>query len=172
MISDGVHFRPMVEKVLADPFWSLDHRRRGLTFITSPISLSYFRASQAITNTANLGRYSVSIGFYGTKLTARVFEFADNLWVERYIHPHVDTEGSICFGNAKPAASVAAASIDLPSFMSIIKDVLTIYNDDNPYRNLYQWDSSNSDYCATNDPNAEEEPEEDYDRDEEYDENN
>lgn len=168
MMSDGVHFRPMVEKVLVDPFWSLDNRRRGLVFITQPVSLSYFRADQAVTNTANFGRLSVIVSFNRSRLEVRVDEYSDNLWVDGFIHPHVDTEGSICFGNAKPAAVSAAAKLDLPALMSVVKDVLTTYNDDNPYRSLYHWDRASDEYNATDSPfdhEEEEEHNEDYDRD-------
>jgi hypothetical protein len=131
----GPSLSPQVQKVLDRGFYTLSSGS-GLSFVTEPITLSYYNMTQGRENVAFMGKYIVDLKFENG-FSPRVYAFLDNLSCAGCVHPHVGPTGLICFGDQQSAAETYAANLDLVSLMELIKDVLTVYCDKNPYAYLH-----------------------------------
>ena len=58
---------------------------------------------------------------------------------QAFYHPHVNTDGGICWGNAQDTASRAIVAGQLDKVMNLLKSLLTIYNGGNPYRSFEEF---------------------------------
>jgi hypothetical protein len=52
------------------------------------------------------------------------------------IHPHIDSDGHICFGEGGAAANNALANGRIIDFFDIVEAIITTYNDNSPYSSI------------------------------------
>jgi hypothetical protein len=90
-----------------------------------------------------MGRFKVVLALGREGLFVRVYEWSDNIRVADNYHPHVASDGTVCFGDAGPKAKLYASRLDFFGYMSVVKDVLTNYCDDNPYQHLHNFSGDN-----------------------------
>jgi hypothetical protein len=105
-------------------------------------------------------RFSVKLGRFEVRYTIstgdlRVLPYSDNIIVDGYYHPHVSTDGKICFGEILFTVIRYLGAADVFSVMSRVQAILMSYNDANPYVALIHFKKRGE--------NGEEEQEEDED---------
>ena len=74
----------------------------------------------------NMGRYTVT--FDPSTLDLRATTFSDNIVVDgNYIHPYISQKGSICWGTAQDAASLALSKLELANVMALLATIMGTY---------------------------------------------
>lgn len=75
--------------------------------------------------------------------------------VNGYIHPHVTTSSSICWGNIGGLVARLSGEMDLYGLYELIATFLSLYNEDDPYQRIERWDPNweesneeNEPYCS------------------------
>lgn len=148
MVQEGPPFNieRALEEIVKDGFYTIPRQNPdlGMSFITEPITLTHLNKKQGRNYVTRFGRYEVyvyphedysatSSGFF---FDAEVWPWEDNPIASDHWHPHIsngDYPGSICFGDVLPESERLRKIGDFVNFMSLIKSILTSYNDGNPY---------------------------------------
>lgn len=84
------------------------------------------------------GTYEVNFGQYAVvvrlpSLNVHINRYANTLDVNGFIHPHANSGGGLCMGNAHTAIQRAAEAQDVAKLLGLVKEILTNYNPDSPY---------------------------------------
>ncbi len=124
-----------------DPFFSVPKQNptTGISVVTAPITLTYANPKQAANIVVPMGQYEIQVLANSYGLYCRVWAYEDNPLAschDGYWHPHVGSDGAVCFGNGQEQAERLGGSGDLVGYLSLVKRVLTEYNDGNPYAGL------------------------------------
>ena len=76
---------------------------------------------------------------------------SDDNDVNGYIHPHITTNGDVCWGNIGHLVSQLTGELDLPGLFQLIHKFITTYNPSDPYQRIEYWDPNWEDdddsYC-------------------------
>lgn len=114
-----------------------------LRFITEPITCGHVNRTRGWNHYVNLGRFACDITLTNTSFSVRVKGFSNNIKTyNNYIHPHVASNGEVCWGTASDPLLKAYNQSDLSGMLGIIYSVLTQYNYDNPYVGLYRFETN------------------------------
>lgn len=120
----------MVNKVCASGFYTfLKVEGDTLHFRTKPITLTH--GDMAV----DMGRYLLSFNVVDGRVLVNV---EGRSLIEGYPHPHVSGY-EMCLGTAADTVRKAAKELDLPLLFECYQALLTSYNDESPYRSLWQF---------------------------------
>lgn len=125
-----------IRKVAASTFWKFNNfDGRVLTFVTrNPIVLLHKNPSAGIDINISMGTYRVTVDIY--TMSPRVFTSNGNIIVDGYYHPHVNSSGSVCWGNVTTIITEHMKNYRLFDLMEILAANLSNYNSGNPYVSL------------------------------------
>lgn len=134
--SEAVNNIEQINEIIANPFYEFEKVENGaLCFIAGPVVINFEKRSAKVKYDINLGYFRVSIKPTISSVIVRTYK--DNLLTSRnYYHPHVDTNGSVCWGNAFNAVKEMAATGDMLPAMSAIESLLKNYNEESPYDDI------------------------------------
>lgn len=110
-----------------------------LYFITKPIILSYKNEAAKINiDGVNFGRFYCAVNLRGGR--TKVLKYSKNIEYSGYIHPHVSSDGGVCWGNAANMVTDAYKSFNLVNILKALQVVLTTYNEASPYASIEKFD--------------------------------
>lgn len=95
------------------------------------IVLSQRSKSAGIDTTINLGMMSVRLDLRHSR--CEVYPYKKNLTAGHHYHPHIDSDGSVCWGDAYRTVGEALADWDVKVVLNLLSGLLTTYNSGNPY---------------------------------------
>lgn len=126
-------FEDLIEKVYADPFWSVSHVDKQyykVKFTSKHAVCRYVNKTQGVDMTVNFGVFQVEWRILTNDI--KVLPISDNLEVDGHHHPHI-SYGVVCWGNAKDTVVNALMAFDIASVLKVVQSILTTYNPDSPY---------------------------------------
>lgn len=71
-----------------------------------------------------------------SSLRMKCYKHKDNIQVRDGYHPHISSSGDICLGNMSELFIESRDNLDINQMFEVVFQVLTNYNDDDPYINL------------------------------------
>jgi hypothetical protein len=156
---DGTKFLDMTEEVkeiVKDGWFTLDNARTAientpgrhpcLVFNTSRVFLQWFNARASVNMKVDMGKYQVF--YYPRRNLLKVQQLEDNILVGNYFHPHVDDEGSICWGNAFDMQSRAMKEFRPSKALGALRVILETYNDESPYKDINKFNVKRNPHLA------------------------
>ncbi len=111
--------------------------QKALVFLTSKVVAKFYNKKAGIELDVNLGTFEVM--YKPTKNDLRVHQHEDNLIVDRIYHPHVDSSGSVCWGNAQQTYVQSMQNLEPSKAFLALQVILTNYNDESPFRDLFDF---------------------------------
>lgn len=101
---------------------------------TDDIVLSQRNKKAGLDQSFNLGQVSVGINL--SRGECKVVPYKNNLRYDDLFHPHVNTTGSICWGDAAEASSKALVEWRVKDLLNLLQALLITYSPSNPYTQL------------------------------------
>jgi len=138
-----------MQAILSNPFWAylglVSSSDGGVLWFntTKAIVLRYNNPATGVNAVANLGAFIVKLDMANCKVN--VFTFRGNVRPDgnSFIHPHM-RDANVCYGDMQEAVSSAWGIGDIAKVMEITHAVLTAYNHDSTYRDLVEFDDTQS----------------------------
>lgn len=123
-----------INSVLKSGFYKLEKLELDtIYFKTIPdVILEYSNKASKVDARVNLGTFTVRYNITHSFLVVESGE-RNVLANGSYIHPHVGSNGSICWGNASETIARALATRDAKTALTVLQALLTSYNHANPY---------------------------------------
>lgn len=118
--------------------------RVHINYVSNKINCGHTVRASNYDHYVNLGHFNIEITIYRSHWKAKVLPLKDNIRVRSYVHPHVDSDGEICWGTASEPVNQAYNRQDIEGILSVIHATLTQYNVENPYVNLWRFDAAPS----------------------------
>lgn len=117
-----------------DPWWQyVAIYNDEVVWLSGECHQTYFKQSAGIDVRVYLGRFflvvDMSTGVY------KVLRAMDTIGTG-HPHPHLNSNGSVCWGNVADAAHKAIISRDYATFTQLLRTLLNTYCPDNPYISL------------------------------------
>lgn len=144
--SEGLGISRDLKEVLAEGWWTLsdDPIKESISLLTPEITLTHIRERQAVNTVVNMGRLQVDIAINvkSSSFFVKIVKYDGNPLRGDYYHPHVNSGGDLCTGNMGNDLNKALAEFNLKNTTTIIKDILTNYNVDSPYAQLYKFEEA------------------------------
>lgn len=133
---------PNIEDILTgisgQGFWTLhDVRAEAIEFLSNNVILTHKNDQQGVDMTVNFGVFKL----VWTPLTSsvRLRPFVDTLNLNGYAHPHVNEDGSVCWGNAGSALVESLRKYDVKAMLALAYSLLHTYNPNSPYVRLEEF---------------------------------
>jgi hypothetical protein len=139
-----------VQDVLKEGVWVNPVIHEGHLYLNTGanIVLTLKNKSSGQDTTLDLGQLAVKISL--SDFHMRVIPYKNNIKYGNYgpsfFHPHVNSNGEICWGNAYDTALGSLQLFQLGKALRLLHAVLTQYNDESPYVHLYDLASNHSKY--------------------------
>lgn len=144
------HYFDEIQKIIDKGQWRIHFvgtDRIEFTLINDCI-LKWKDDSKKIDFTVNMGKFKLR--YHPGLNKAHVFTYKNNLIVGSKYHPHVDGNGSVCWGNATEAITTALRCFDIGKICDVIFLLLHEYNPESPYIRLTEF-AQISDYSTEDD---------------------
>jgi hypothetical protein len=143
MRRNEVDFAGQITAINAGGFWRfLNFTNNELVFVsTNDLLLRHRNVRSSIDVRVNLGKYKATVNVQTGRV--QVFGHENNTGVggnnrEGVLHPHV-SNGNICWGAAHEVAHRHITSYAFVPLMQLLANLLSDYNDENPYELLYSF---------------------------------
>ena len=125
-----------IESLSANGFWVLEKclsPNVGIMYACTrgPVVMQYRG------DTINFGILRVKMDFVESRL--QVLPCRQNVFRERYFHPHLSDSGEVCWGNAEGTVSLALARGDFATALELLQALLCTYNHESPYVSFEQF---------------------------------
>lgn len=126
-----------VERVIAAGLWVNPVYEDGFLYLNtkSNVMLHEINKTAKLELHVDLGQLAVRINV-ASNMHFDVIPYKNNLAVASYYHPHVRTEGQICWGEAQTAAMKHIANLDLEKALTLLHSLINSYNPGSPYMPL------------------------------------
>ncbi len=106
---------------------------KTLNFITQPLFMKWKR-SDGVEMHVPFGKFKVELDVFNSFM--RVKPYSDTICYDRYYHPFISHEGSICWGSANTTAGDLIAKNDFVPVFRILSALLLTYPGGTPYMHL------------------------------------
>lgn len=103
--------------------------------IRDDVIITHKNEAASIDLRVNLGKIGMSFKFSGG-LKFKLFAEKDNIKANVYYHPHISCSGDLCTGNMRELFTEAMRDHNFLDIANIAMQVLTNYNDGDPYANI------------------------------------
>lgn len=130
--------KAQIKQIKSQGFWDFDTDIIGtlMCWNKSPIVISYRNNEQGIDTDLDFGKLTFDISdFHNIKPLSG--EKPINAG-HRYYHPHV-RDKQICWGDLRFPYQDCASRGDLIGCLNVLKELVTTYNDDDPFRSIGYW---------------------------------
>lgn len=128
-----------ISQIAQESFWEF-HQLYGenVDLITkSDVILTHKNSAAGVDLRVNMGKFAARLNLKTMNLL--VYTFEGNLNLGGFYHPHIYTNGSICWGNASSTAALKLPKGEVADIFRLLASVLVNYNDGNPYRSLAEF---------------------------------
>lgn len=112
----------------SDMYSKIEVRDNGIVGVTKNIKIKYNRHEY------NLGKYKVTVLFEG-----KVHICSANPSNHTNCHPHVNSDGTACWGNAAEDIAKGIGQSDFLSVFKICYNFLNSYDNTHPYEKIENW---------------------------------
>ena len=119
-----------IQRLIPQTYKGIDFKQKGIEAITSPIDIIYEGYEY------HLGRYRVWIDLENEEINFSNLERT----VDGYHHPHIDTDGTACWGNIEEDVARLLAEGDAYGLLVICSEFLRSYSPENPFLKIEYWD--------------------------------
>lgn len=121
-----------------DTLFSLPSQYPVIYFTTPMISLKYYNPQAKIDKNVPMGEYRVL--WYVREGRIRVDGSDNTMEINDYIHPHVSSDGSVCWGNASQVYAESMRDMNPKNALEALRVILQNYNADSPYQGIEKWE--------------------------------
>lgn len=129
------HLETVMQAVASNDFYEfLAIGNEVIWLLTKPIGLRLFNPSQGLDVTRDMGQLLVKVPLGAGEF--QVLKGINNYGRDFYWHPHVNSAGSICWGNVSNQVVELTTQGDYDKLLVIIQNLLCTYNADSPYQAL------------------------------------
>ena len=132
-INPSERLKKELEEVLAEGSWTNLVSKDGFLYLNTKnnvvINLKNKQATLDIQ--VDCGQLAVKIEL--RNLNMMVIPYKNNVGVDGYYHPHVESNGYICWGDAGRQVALWVKEYKLSSILKMLYALLFNYNDGNPY---------------------------------------
>lgn len=108
-----------------------------LYFTTPRVNMSFYNKAVGAEMNVDMGRYLIKYRVRTGVIEVKTHE--DNLIVEGYIHPHVSSDNTLCWGNASTHYSKSMVEHTPSLAFKSMRVILQTYNDESPYRSISEF---------------------------------
>lgn len=108
-----------------------------LYFTTPRVNMSFYNKAVGAEMNVDMGRYLIKYQVRTGVIEVKTHE--DNLSVEGYIHPHVASDNTLCWGNASAHYSKSMVEHTPSLAFKSMRVILQTYNDESPYRSISEF---------------------------------
>lgn len=132
-----------IAKITKAGFWAFDgfYNDRIIRFSTKNNVVLEHKNEKANTHfRVDLGSYFAEYDFKTPII--KIICRKDNVFSGSHWHPHINTNGKVCWGNAEQTAVKACATFEIAKLLSIIQIILTTYNQHSPYASIEGFQSA------------------------------
>lgn len=125
-----------IEIICATDFWNFESaNNRYICFVTAQDVVNTFKKPSAgVDISVNLGKFRAKYCVEGGYI--KVEPAGNNVWCREYTHPHISSEGGICWGNAGSTANSMLTSFKIADAYNLLASLLVTYSNENPYAEL------------------------------------
>jgi hypothetical protein len=128
-----------ISQIVQESFWEFFQLNGpNLDLITrNDVILTHKNSAADVDLRVNFGKFKTTVNLQN--MTINVFTHEGNLNLDSFYHPHVYTNGNICWGTAASTVAGKLPKGEIADVLRLLASVLTNYNDGNPYRALAQF---------------------------------
>lgn len=127
----GIDLSVIIQQCCASGFYALDIVSPGyIEFITAPVTCAEVNVKAGVRRTVYLGQYIVR--YQPKTAQISVLKYKDNISSAGHYHPHVNAQGSVCWGNARDLLR-GLVRFELKPVLDALQVILTTYNGESPY---------------------------------------
>lgn len=139
MIGHESSYPHELAKILAEGFWELDTVTDDLICVRTKhdIHLNFVNKKHGAYMNVNLGRFLIKYNV--GRASVKCVKYDNNLTHNGYYHPHVSSDGDICFGEISNEVTEYLSSGVLTKVLELIQKALTAYNDNSAYANIHKF---------------------------------
>lgn len=105
----------------------------GLYLFTKDLNIRHYEPQHGIDYSLPIGSYQIYLRYDGT---ISVYRHKGEFKSGNYIHPHISSSNSVCWGSEHLAPTYWANNFDMIKPVKAILGILQNYNSDSPYRTL------------------------------------
>lgn len=125
-----------IKEVVSSGNWEfIKATDKELVFVNSSnVVISRVNGTAGVAQRFDFGKYKVQVNRRSLRLVVR--NFKDNVSVNGHIHPFIDTDDSVCWGNAEDSINKAIGDKDLVSIMNILNTLLRTCDGGCPFEDV------------------------------------
>jgi hypothetical protein len=136
---DGKYIQTLkgIQKIIDEQLWVNPVFENGFLYLNTNtnIMLQEVNKQAKLDLHIDMGQLAVRINI-NEGMRFEVIPYRNNLSVGGFYHPHIQSYGSICWGEASTAAMKAIANLDLEKALRLLHAILNSYNGGSPYMQL------------------------------------
>jgi hypothetical protein len=132
-----VSITEQITNIASGNFWTLksvDDSGNVRFVCKDNVFIEYRNPAASIDYRVNTGKFEVIYNIMNTSL--KVVKSSQNIVVDDYYHPHINSFGHICWGSAANEAAKLLSQGNLESPINILATILTNYNPSSPYKDI------------------------------------
>lgn len=131
-------FSDQISQIIRENFWGFHSLNNAcLSLVTkNDIILSHINPAANLNLRVNLGKFRVFIHFDEMRLSVQTH---GNNVVVGHPHPHIGSEGTICWGDASSLVAEKRAKGEIADVLRLLASVLTNYNPGGPFVQLHRF---------------------------------
>jgi hypothetical protein len=129
-----------IDKIVTTGFFRLQciEEYQKLNFrTTNDVIIREYNPTAGVDYAVNLGRFEIELDYFSGEIF--VGKYSDNVEVNNFYHPHVSSDGKVCWGDAINSFYQYMNSLELSKVMNLLSQLLTSYNAGNPYVGLQRF---------------------------------
>jgi len=135
-----------LNKVLDGEYWvnPIVHEQKLYLNTKNDIIMSHKKKTAGIDIEINMGQFAVELNLVNFQM--KVIPYRNNILpaYSDYYHPHISSDGIICWGNAKEQVRKWQQSLEVGKILNILYSLLFNYCDAQPYTTLCSYKSLES----------------------------
>lgn len=130
------HFHEAIKKTLAKGIWKLEDitMTKIKLILVNDCILTWNDDDKGMDMVVNMGKFILD--YTPKENRIRVLRGKGNLHYDGHWHPHIDTSGGVCWGNASSTIEGAKETQDVEKIADTVYLLLNEYNDESPYVTL------------------------------------
>jgi hypothetical protein len=129
-----------IKKVLAEGLFINPVFKDGMFYLNTKSNAVLATVNRAanLDVRVDLGQFAIRLDTKNS-MDLRIIPYKNNLLTAGYYHPHVQSDGRVCWGEAGTMVANHLASLEIGNALRIAYGLINSYNDGNPYRALQEF---------------------------------
>lgn len=135
MKDDGTEMKSVFDAIKGNSFWRIEKYRDGIMYFESQdVILRHVDRAQNVDMTVNFG--PMWLMWVTRSGTVKMDETRGKYIVNGHMHPHINSSGSICWGNAASSYTTHMKTYQINEVLKIVQSLLQTYNPGSPFQRL------------------------------------